>query len=297
MTAAHCVYNEERDTTMDPSKLFILAGNVHQDYDSPNHNYQLVRRGEVRFRHTLTCFLHLHTFTLCFQVKNVHVYCTYYGLRGNYASDIALLELKKPLVLSQILLPACLDHSGYNDRFLETRPYGRVAGFGRTETQVTSDILRTVSVPYIPYNECRTSKHATQNQEFITLDKFCAGYSNGTSTLVRLLWWKKLLPILLIGFRIRCQRWRQRGWSCLSAKRALVRYGHRECRSWGQRWRRGKKGGPIFLLTLHKGVHLHRLDTRSDIQLGKIQRTPFLQNRFVTTHFRFALTQSIAASG
>nr|XP_046488012.1 uncharacterized protein LOC124221770 [Neodiprion pinetum] len=160
MTAAHCIYNENSKTTEDPEKLFLLTGNTFRDYDSPLHDRKIVRQAEV---------------------KNVYAHCQYYGLNGNYATDIALLELKQPFELSSILQPACLDLSGYSEQTLEPGVSGKVAGFGRTAAGETSAVLQTLTLPYISYNQCKSSKNNAEAEVFISNDKFCAGYTNGSA--------------------------------------------------------------------------------------------------------------------
>ncbi|XP_046750439.1 uncharacterized protein LOC124413710 isoform X2 [Diprion similis] len=160
MTAAHCIYNENTKTTECPEKLFLLTGNTFRDYDSPLHDRRIVRQAEV---------------------KNVYVHCQYYGLNGNYATDIALLELKQPFELSSILQPACLDLSGYSQQILEPGVSGKVAGFGRTELGGTSAVLQTLTLPYISYSQCKSLKNNAEVEVFISNDKFCAGYTNGSA--------------------------------------------------------------------------------------------------------------------
>jgi len=110
------------------------------------------------------------------QVKHIHITCKYIGLTGNYVWDIAILELNEPFVFSTWLVPACLDPFP-DQNVLEPGIYGKVAGFGRTADGESSAILQALKVPYISYNQC---KSASQNTEqFITIDKFCAGYLNG----------------------------------------------------------------------------------------------------------------------
>lgn len=161
ITAAHCVYDESNKRINDPRKYYIATGNIFRDYDSPLHDTSIVKKSEV---------------------KNIYIICNYLGLEGNYASDIALLEIVKPFVFSSLLLPVCLDTSTYSDRaVLEVGNYGKVAGFGRTAIGSSSYILQSVSLPYVPLNQCKSTSSAVQSEKFITLDKFCAGYTNGTS--------------------------------------------------------------------------------------------------------------------
>jgi len=80
--------------------------------------------------------------------------------------------------LSTWLVPACLDP--FSDQtVLETNVYGKVAGFGRTGEGESSAILQALNVPYISYNQCKSASQNPDTEQFITIDKFCAGYLNG----------------------------------------------------------------------------------------------------------------------
>lgn len=121
------------------------------------------------------------------------MHCQYHGLLGNYASDLALLELEEPFEYSDQLLPACLSPAGYGDFILQAGAYGKIAGFGRTGISKSSDILVTLTAPYIPYDQCRSSVHDELNQRLMTIDKFCAGYTNGTCQVTQI----RLMPVYL----------------------------------------------------------------------------------------------------
>ncbi|KYN18744.1 Very low-density lipoprotein receptor, partial [Trachymyrmex cornetzi] len=114
------------------------------------------------------------------QVKRIYIVRNYLGLIGNYLSDIAVLELVRPFVLSTWLVPVCIDT--LSDRsVLEAGSYGKVAGFGRTALGESSAVLQALRVPVIPLSQCRSASQNVNTEQFITNDKFCAGYTNGSS--------------------------------------------------------------------------------------------------------------------
>ncbi|XP_032688975.1 modular serine protease-like isoform X2 [Odontomachus brunneus] len=162
ITAAHCVYDENtRKIIENPRQIHILTGNIFRDYDSLLHDKRLVKKA---------------------QVKNIYIICNYLGLIGNYIWDIAILELVKPFELSTWLVPACIDPFTYGDQtVLEAGAYGKVAGFGRTAMGDSSAILQALTVPYVQYSQCKSASQDTEKQKYITIDKFCAGYTNGSS--------------------------------------------------------------------------------------------------------------------
>lgn len=76
------------------------------------------------------------------------------------------------------MVPVCIDT--LSDRsVLEPGTYGKVAGFGRTAFGETSAILQALTVPVISLSQCRSASQGAQTEQFITNDKFCAGYTNG----------------------------------------------------------------------------------------------------------------------
>lgn len=117
---------------------------------------------------------------MCFflQVKHIYTICNYLGFSGNYIRDIAILELVKPFVLSATLVPVCIDLLS-DRRILEVGAVGKVAGFGRTADGKSSAILQTLTVPYIPFSQCKSASQDVNTQQYLTTDKFCAGYTNG----------------------------------------------------------------------------------------------------------------------
>jgi len=180
ITAAHCVYDEITKQVIDPNKIFIATGNIYRDYDSSFHDQRLVKKNKV-YKYMSICNI-INPFALSLimflQVKHIYIICKYIGLTGNYVWDIAILELVTPFVLSAWLVPACLDP--FNDQaVLEPGVYGKVAGFGRTADGESSAILQALNVPYISYNQCKSASQNAKTEQYITIDKFCAGYLNG----------------------------------------------------------------------------------------------------------------------
>lgn len=110
-------------------------------------------------------------------MKNIYNVCTYLGFEGNYAADIAILEITEPFIFSSFLVPICLDI--LNDQiYLETGILGKVAGFGRTALNPFSQILQTIKLPYVPLHQCESTTNDS-TKYVLAYDKFCAGYANG----------------------------------------------------------------------------------------------------------------------
>lgn len=129
--------------------------------------------------HTFSVLNHVQICLFFLQVKNIYM-CFYIGSRGNYGSDIAILETDRPFELSAYLVPVCIDL--FNDLpVIKQGNIGRVPGFGRpSATSNSSGILQALGVPYVSIDQCRSAaQNADTEQYVIPHDKFCAGYTNG----------------------------------------------------------------------------------------------------------------------
>ncbi|XP_071639428.1 uncharacterized protein [Temnothorax longispinosus] len=161
ITAAHCVYDEFTRQPIDPNTIYILTGNLFRDYNNLFHNPIFVKRN---------------------QVKRIYIERNYVGYIGNFLSDIAVLELVTPFVLSSYLVPACIDTLSYGN-VLEPGTYGKVAVFGRRAIGEPRAwyILQALTVPVISLSQCRSASQSVNMEQYVTNDKFCAGYTNGSS--------------------------------------------------------------------------------------------------------------------
>ncbi|KAI4474366.1 hypothetical protein M0804_014895 [Polistes exclamans] len=154
LAAAHCVYDDTIKSINDPNKYYILTGNIYRDYDSTQHDERFVKKARV---------------------KDIYVPSDYKGYEGNYANDIAILEIEIPFVLSSTLTPACINGDIFQSGI------GLVSGFGKTHEGTSSFILQSVLLPYVPRDQCKSRDNSSNSYELITEDKFCVGYANGTA--------------------------------------------------------------------------------------------------------------------
>ncbi|XP_058797800.1 limulus clotting factor C-like [Phymastichus coffea] len=161
VTAAHCVYDEAKRRIDNANKYFVAVGNIFRDYDYDGNDPRTFRTARV---------------------KRIYAQCNYLGLSGNYAMDLAILVIDRPFVFSALLMPICLDTTGVTDQAaLEVGNYGRVPGFGRTATGYSSFVLQAITVPYVSQTACKVKSAQAESDRFLTSDKFCAGYTNGSS--------------------------------------------------------------------------------------------------------------------
>ncbi|KAJ8004050.1 hypothetical protein DPEC_G00154770 [Dallia pectoralis] len=90
-------------------------------------------------------------------------------------SDIALLRLQKPIVLTPFAVPVCLPTRFMAERELWSVNLHTVSGWGRrSENGPTSRVLRRLEVPRIRSQECVEKSGVT-----LTANMFCAGYIEG----------------------------------------------------------------------------------------------------------------------
>jgi secreted trypsin-like serine protease len=161
LTAAHCVA-ESKDKLRPKSNLTLAVGKYYRNYDDPRDAPQ------AQFS----------------EVEEIFVPVEYRGTIQNYFGDIAIIVSKEVFKFSQTVQPVCVDWTKtYLEDFLksETRGLGHISGWGFTEGgQKPSDVLRSIRVPLVSHQKCR-SQLEEDFEVFLTIDKLCAGYRNGTS--------------------------------------------------------------------------------------------------------------------
>ncbi|XP_029709393.1 chymotrypsinogen A-like [Aedes albopictus] len=147
LTAAHCVINPRTGYQLPSKSMLIEAGayDLNQDFQG-------------RQRHS---------------IKAVYKMSNYSRTSPKY--DIAILELDSEVELSQYVQPACV----YSRNDLAGK-IGTVIGWGITETNEVSSVLKEAELPVVDTLTCLTSNRYVFGP---ILDKgmFCAGYLDGSS--------------------------------------------------------------------------------------------------------------------
>ncbi|XP_011304100.1 limulus clotting factor C isoform X2 [Fopius arisanus] len=159
ITAAHCIFDESIKKPKNPTNLFISVGNVYRDYDEEYPPYIEVRKARV---------------------INIFMNCDYQGYDGWHNHDIAILQVRPSLNFKSYFVPICLDTIA-RTHAIDLGTNGQVAGFGRTALGPSSAIIRALSVPVVPKYKCIEQADKVKGRKFITPDKFCAGYTNGSA--------------------------------------------------------------------------------------------------------------------
>ncbi|XP_053667565.1 polyserase-2-like [Anopheles marshallii] len=93
--------------------------------------------------------------------------------------DIALIMLATDITYTDYIQPICLWNRG-DDLNLIVGSWGTVIGFGRDETDETSDTLREASIPVVNHITCIESNRETFAFQ-LTSNMFCAGNRDGVS--------------------------------------------------------------------------------------------------------------------
>ncbi|XP_066591543.1 uncharacterized protein [Prorops nasuta] len=157
LSAAHCFFDESKNKLRDETNFGVAAGKHYRSWYK-SENYQ-----QKAF------------------VEEIELGDRYIGARGNFAQDIALLKLKTPLELTALVRPICLDWDNtYEHAQLRVGQTGKAVGWGKTQEGIASESLQEVNLPFVPYDQC-LSAVPTDFRGYITSDKFCAGYLNGSS--------------------------------------------------------------------------------------------------------------------
>nr|XP_029715999.1 serine protease grass-like [Aedes albopictus] len=145
LTAAHCTINQRTKYQQNVKNLFVDAG-THDLFTLSD-----------RQRHS---------------VKSVSSFNNYTWQSHQY--DIAILELDSEIKFNQYVQPACV--------FLEQKlndKVGTVVGWGLTEFNAASSILREAQLPVVDTITCLNSDPGAFGPT-LKKEMFCAGYTNGT---------------------------------------------------------------------------------------------------------------------
>lgn len=147
VTAAHCLCDQDTGHRLAKRKVRVRLG---------VHNLDKTNRDTVRE----------------FAVGELHFSEDY--SRDTNRGDIGLVELTEPVQFNSFILPACVN--GYGPVHAEL---GTVIGWGATEHEVISPVLRKASLPVVDSVDCLESDRGFFGS-VIHKDMFCAGFSNGT---------------------------------------------------------------------------------------------------------------------
>ncbi|GBP36287.1 SCAN domain-containing protein 3 [Eumeta japonica] len=115
-------------------------------------------------------------------VAEIKIPSRFRGAQTNFQDDVALLVLSTPLAYQTHVRPVCIDFDEqFEKKQLQSGYMGKVSGWGyTTENGKFADTLRVATLPYVDVDRCLAQAPLTFHQ-YITSDKICAGYTNGTA--------------------------------------------------------------------------------------------------------------------
>nr|XP_032526023.1 modular serine protease-like [Danaus plexippus plexippus] len=115
-------------------------------------------------------------------VADIIIPSRFRGSGANFQDDIALVLVVTPFIYQVFIRPVCLDFDVNFDRTqLSEGNMGKVAGWGLTDKNgKASQVLKVVDLPYVKIEDCYAMSPPTF-RAYITSDKICAGYTNGTT--------------------------------------------------------------------------------------------------------------------
>ncbi|KAJ0169885.1 hypothetical protein K1T71_014491 [Dendrolimus kikuchii] len=161
ISAAHCFWLEEdgQAGALTADLFAVALGKIYRPWNDP------VDSGAQKF-----------------DVKELKLPTKFRGNQANFQEDIALVTLSAEVELQTYIRPVCLSFEPYfNQRQLKDGNLGKVAGWGLTsEDGGASPILKVVELPYVDTVQCQ-EQIPGNFIEYITSDKICAGYNNGTA--------------------------------------------------------------------------------------------------------------------
>ncbi len=94
------------------------------------------------------------------------------------SDDIAIIQLATKATFTDYVQPICLWDPNNVDISQLTGKFGTVVGWGLTETNKLSDILRQAVIPVVSLTSCLNSNPNVFGS-LLTDNNFCAGYRNG----------------------------------------------------------------------------------------------------------------------
>ncbi|XP_044736669.1 uncharacterized protein LOC123298642 [Chrysoperla carnea] len=160
VSAAHCFWNwNDNKPKVNINKYAVAVGKFYRTWNSTKDKHAQYS-----------------------EVQQIILPKRFRAEESTFANDIAVLLLNNTIKFTSRVRPVCIDWSNeLYKSLLKPGALGTVAGWGLTEEfGSTSEELQAVRMPYVEYDTC-ISGLPEEFKPFITNDKICAGYNNGTS--------------------------------------------------------------------------------------------------------------------
>ncbi|CAH2987638.1 unnamed protein product [Chilo suppressalis] len=158
ISAAHCFWNDTHKA-LPASNYAVALGKLYRPWAYSGD--QDVQRSDV---------------------AQINLSPYFQGGTANFQDDIAIMLLASVIEFRPHIRPVCVSFNVvFESRQLSPGNKGKVAGWGLTEENGNaSPFLKVVELPFISIQECQTDA-PLDFREYITGDKFCAGFRNGTA--------------------------------------------------------------------------------------------------------------------
>ncbi|XP_050359445.1 modular serine protease-like [Nymphalis io] len=158
ISAAHCFWSDT-NKLLPATKYAVAVGKIYRPFNDPQDSD--AQKSDV---------------------ARIKVPSRFQGSAANFQDDIALVIVATPFTFEIYIRPVCVDFDVNFDRQqLTDRRLGKVAGWGLVaENGPASQVLKVVDLPYVKIEECFAIS-PPNFREYITSDKICAGYTNGTT--------------------------------------------------------------------------------------------------------------------
>lgn len=150
LTAAHCLYS--KGVKVRPAKVIIQLGK----------HFLNQTKGVVQESRINQIIIH----------ANFDLY--------NVTSDIAILKLERNVTFTDYVQPALLWPNEQTSLLHVIEKLGTVVGWGLTETDINSEVLKAVQVPVMNFTTCLESNRDFFGK-YLSANNYCAGFMNGSS--------------------------------------------------------------------------------------------------------------------
>ncbi|XP_023310759.1 uncharacterized protein LOC108917697 isoform X2 [Anoplophora glabripennis] len=150
LTAAHCVTNEYGDV-MPADKYAVGAGKLFNKYEAPEDDHAQY-----------------------LQVSKIIVSEDYKADRRRFLADIAVLVTNGEFIFSEVIQPVCFNN--VKNIHLHPGSIGEISGWGLSEGEVASDVLRTLKIPYKYEATCAAELPRDWSDKYNMADKICTGF-------------------------------------------------------------------------------------------------------------------------
>ncbi|CAH2101523.1 unnamed protein product [Euphydryas editha] len=167
ISAAHCFWSDV-NKLLPATDYAVAVGKIYRPWNNPNSRINARKRKR---------FLEHPNW-----VADIKISPYFQGTGANFQDDIALVLVATPFSYQVFIRPVCIDFDVNFDRQqLSDRNLGKIAGWGLvSKNGMASQVLKVVELPFVKIEEC-IAISPPSFREFITSDKICAGYTNGTT--------------------------------------------------------------------------------------------------------------------